>query len=97
MKKLISSLYIRIIISLIIGGFLAFGFTKTFQPCTTTQHGENISQCAELTKVASQPSLLKSDSKVRDEFLKNFATVSIVSFGLISVVYYYKKNKNSLD
>ena len=90
--KLLNKLYLRIIFSIVIGGFLASGFTKFQQPCTgVAPPGEDITRCIEISKVFMHPEKIFSDSKVRGEFAKNFAVVSVISFGLISVVYYRKK------
>lgn len=90
--KLLNKLSARIIISVIIGLFLALGFTEFQQPCTgVAPPGEDISRCVEFSDLTSHPEKIFSDSKVRTEFLKNFAIVSIVSFALVSFINYRKK------
>lgn len=91
MKKYLDKLHIRILVAIAFGLLLASRFTTFQQPCTYAPPDEKISQCVGFSDVATNPGKVLTDTNVRDEFLKTFATVSIISFSLISGFYYWRR------
>ena len=91
--KYLEKLYVRVLISLVVGVFLALSLTKFQGSCTYAPPGEDISRCVQISKVFMYPDKIFTNSDIRTNFLKNFATVFIVSFSFISVINYYKKTK----
>lgn len=95
MLKLIHKFYVRILLSIFFGLLPAITLTHIKGPCTIEVPGEDISRCVSFGDAIMQPGELlnnKQDSLLR--FSTTFATVSLVSFTLLSIVSYTQKKQS---
>lgn len=94
MITLTRKFYVRILLSIFLGILPAITLTHIKGPCTIEVPGEDISRCVSWGDAIMQPGELLNntqDSLLR--FSTTFATVSLVSFTLLSIVSYSQKKK----
>ena len=91
MTKSLSKLYVRIIISVAIGLFMAGGYTNIHYPCSElpdfkVASGEDIEKCVAFESAIMHPGdLMKNKQNSLVEFTQGFAVVALLVFALLSL------------
>jgi hypothetical protein len=89
--KLLNKLYFRIMISIVIGLLLAGGWTDIQYPCPPLDNAG----CVVWESAIMHPSdLISNKQGSLVEASKTFLITSLVSFGLVSVLFRQKKSIN---
>lgn len=90
--KILNKFYFRVIISIVIGLLLAGGWTDIQYPCPPLDNAG----CVTWESAIMHPSdLISNKQNSLVEASKNFLITSLVSFGLISVLFRQKNRLNN--
>lgn len=101
MSKLLNKLHVRIIISVVIGLFLASGYTSIHYPCSElpdfkVASGEDIEKCVAFEDAIMHPGdLMNNKQNSLVNFTRNFALGGLLVFTLLSAYSWSQTRKRT--